>query len=64
MSRYSRYSPAILERAVSMLLDQQAEYGSKWAAMNSIAAMVGCTAETLRKWVRHSLRKIKESALA
>jgi transposase-like protein len=35
-----------------MLLDQQGEYESQWAAMNSIAAKVGCTAETLRKWVR------------
>jgi transposase-like protein len=37
-----------------MLFEHQAEYGSQWAAMNSIAAKVGCTAETLRKWVRQS----------
>jgi transposase len=37
-----------------MLVEHQAEYGSQWAAMNSIAAKVGCTAETLRKWVRQS----------
>jgi transposase len=37
-----------------MLFDHQAEYGSRWAAMKSIAAKVGCTAETLRKWVRQS----------
>jgi len=37
-----------------MLLDQQSEYASQWAAMNSIAGKVSCTAETLRKWVRQS----------
>jgi transposase-like protein len=37
-----------------MLLEQQDEYDSQWAAMNSIAAKVGCTAETLRKWVRQA----------
>jgi transposase-like protein len=37
-----------------MLLDQQSEYESQWAAMSSIALKVGCTAETLRKWVRQA----------
>jgi transposase len=37
-----------------MVLDQQSEYESQWAAMNSIALKVGCTAETLRKWVRQA----------
>ena len=54
MSKKSRYSPEFRERAVRMVFDHQAEYGSQWAAMNSIAAKVGCTAETLRKWVRQS----------
>ena len=54
MSKRSRYSPEFRERAVRMLFEHQAEYGSQWAAMSSIAAKVGCTAETLRKWVRQS----------
>jgi len=37
-----------------MLLEQQREYNSQWAAMTSIAGKVGCTAETLRKWVRQT----------
>ena len=37
-----------------MLLEQQSEYNSQWAAMTSIAGKVGCTAETLRKWVRQT----------
>jgi transposase len=54
MSRSSRYSPEFRERAVRMLLDQQGQHTSQWAAMNSVAGKVGCTAETLRKWVRQS----------
>jgi len=54
MSRKSRYSPEFRERAVHMLLEQQSEYTSQWAAMTSIAGKVGCTAETLHKWVRQT----------
>ena len=54
MSRSSRYSPEFRERAVRMLLEQQDEYSSQWAAMGAIASKLGCTAETLRKWVRQS----------
>ena len=54
MSRSSRYSPEFRERAVRMLFEQQGEHRSQWAAMNAISSKVGCTAETLRKWVRQT----------
>ena len=56
MNRSTRYSPEIRERAVRMVFEHQAEYDSQWAAMGSIAAKIGCTAETLRKWVRRAER--------
>jgi len=49
-----RYSPEVRERAVRMLFEHQGEYNSQWAALNSIAGKIGCTAETLRKWVRQA----------
>jgi transposase len=35
-----------------MVLEHQDEHASQWSAMGSIATKIGCTAETLRKWVR------------
>ena len=51
MSRANRYSPEVRERAVRMLHDQEASHSSRWAALQSIAQKIGCTPETLRKWV-------------
>ena len=56
MNKTTRYSPEIRERAERMVLEHQADYDSQWAAMNSIAAKIGCTAETLRKWARQAER--------
>ena len=56
MSKASRYSPEVRERAVRLVLEQQGQHGSQWAAMSSIASKMGCTAETLRKWVRQAER--------
>ena len=57
MSRLSRYSPEVRERAVRLVREHGAEHPSEWAAIESIAGKLGCTAETLRKWVRRAGRE-------
>ncbi len=52
----ARYSPEVRARAVRMVLDHQDDYASQWSAIVSIASKIGCTGETLRKWVRRAER--------
>ena len=56
MGRPSRYSPEVRERAVRMVVEHESGHDSQWAAIRSIASKIGCTAETLRKWVRQTER--------
>ncbi len=56
MKKSEQYSPETRERAVRLVLDHQAEYESQWAAISSVAVKIGCTSETLRRWVRQTER--------
>ncbi len=56
MNTSTRYSPEVIERAVRMVFEHGAEHASQWAAIESIAAKIGCTAETLRRWARQRER--------
>jgi transposase len=56
MKTSTKYSPEVRERGVRMVREHQGDHASQWAAIESIAGKLGCTAETLRRWVRQGER--------
>ncbi len=56
MRTSKRYAPEVRERAVRMVRDHEGAHASEGAAITSIAEKLGCSAETLRKWVRQAER--------
>jgi transposase len=55
MGRPSKYPTELRERAVRMVLESRADYGSEYEAIRSIAAKLGITSpESLRKWLRRA----------
>ncbi|EHM3261419.1 IS3 family transposase [Escherichia coli] len=56
MTKNTRFSPEVRQRAIRMVLESQSEYDSQWATICSIAPKIGCTPETLRVWVRQHER--------
>jgi transposase-like protein len=54
MGRKSKHSPEVQERAVRLVLETREQHESEWAAIMSVASKIGCTPETLRKWLRRT----------
>ncbi len=56
MAKARKYSTEVRERAVRLVLDGQGQHRSRWAAVTSVAGKIGCSAETLHKWVAQTER--------
>jgi putative transposase len=56
MKKQPKYSPEVIERAVRMVSEAGSQYESQWSATTSIDAKIGCTPETLRRWVHQQER--------
>jgi transposase len=48
----NKFSPEVRSRAVRMVLDHEHEHSSRWTAITSVAAKIGCTPQTLLDWIR------------
>jgi transposase len=56
MARKSKFSPEVRERAVGLVRETSQSHDSEWAAITSVAEKIGCTSETLRRWMRQAQR--------
>ncbi len=54
MSHRSRFSPEQRARAVRLVAEARPNYPSEWSAISSVAAKLGASAETVRKWIRQA----------
>ena len=50
------FPPEVRERAIGLVRESRQSHGSEWAAIKSVAEKMGCTTETLRRWMRQSQR--------
>ena len=58
MGKLTRFSPEVRERAVRLVHEQTPEHPSQWGAVRSVAEKIGCTKETLRRWVHQAERDL------
>ena len=48
----NKFSPEVRARAVRMVLEHEKDHPSRWSAVVSIAAKIGCAGQTLHEWVK------------
>jgi transposase len=57
-----QYSAEMRERAVRLVQEYETKHSSQWSTIQSVASKIGCSAETLRNWVRQAERDTGQRA--
>lgn len=52
VNKTNKFSPEVRKRAVRLVSENRGEYPSQWAAVESIAAKIGCVSQTLLEWFK------------
>ena len=60
MKTATKFSPEVRERVVPQVREHQCEHTLQWTTIQSVAGKIGCTAETLRRWVRETEHDLGE----
>ena len=59
-----QHSPEVRARAVRMVEEHRSDHASQRGAIVSISSKIGCTAETLRRWIKDSERRSDPALVA
>lgn len=46
----NKFSHEVRARAVRVVLENEGDYRSRWAAITSISSKIGCAPQTLSNW--------------
>mgnify|MGYP002821805602 CR=1 FL=1 len=64
MSKHTKFSPEVRDRAIRMVYEVRESHTSQWAAIEAVASKIGCTAQTLSSWIRKAAAPAAPSASA
>jgi transposase len=59
--RGGSYPQELRARAVRLVEERAGDYPTQWTAILKVARELGCTSESLRRWVRQAERDQREA---